>query len=110
LGDLLSRALFNKDPAALDRLRTVSGSRRESVVREAFKDLLKRCGRTHGLLFVPKHAITTPQKSRIHIDGHCSARCVSRSATGKPTTRTGVSEGHSESGRAGAMHDHDKTS
>jgi hypothetical protein len=63
----LSRALFNKDPAALDRLRTVSGSRRESVVREAFKDLLKRCGRTHGLLFVPKHAITTPQKRRIHI-------------------------------------------
>jgi predicted helicase len=39
------------------------------VLREAFKDLLKRWGRTHDLLFVPEHAITTPQKNRIYLDG-----------------------------------------
>lgn len=50
-------------------MRAVSGSRRESVLREAFKDLLKRWGRAHDLLFVPEHAITTPQKNRIYLDG-----------------------------------------
>jgi predicted helicase len=61
--------LINEYRADLDRLRAVSGSRRESVLREAFKDLLKRWGRTHDLLFVPEHAITTPQKNRIYLDG-----------------------------------------
>jgi len=39
------------------------------VLREAFKDLLKRWGRAHDLLFVPEHTITTPQKNRIYLDG-----------------------------------------
>lgn len=39
------------------------------MLREAFKDLLKRWGRAHDLLFVPEHAITTPQKNRIYLDG-----------------------------------------
>ncbi len=65
----MSRQLINEYRADLDRLRAVSGSRRESVLREAFKDLLKRWGRTHDLLFVPEHAITTPQKNRIYLDG-----------------------------------------
>jgi predicted helicase len=61
--------LINEYRAELDRLRAVSGSRRESVLREAFKDLLKRWGRGHDLQFVPEHAITTPQKNRIYLDG-----------------------------------------
>ena len=65
----MSRQLVNEYRADLDRLRAVSGSRRESVLREAFKDLLKRWGRAHDLLFVPEHAITTPQKNRIYLDG-----------------------------------------
>jgi len=68
-GDRLSRQLINEYRGDLDRLRAVSGSRRESVLREAFKDLLKRWGRAHDLLFVPEHAITTPQKNRIYLDG-----------------------------------------
>lgn len=39
------------------------------MLREAFKDLLKRWGRAHDLLFVPEHTITTPQKNRIYLDG-----------------------------------------
>lgn len=65
----MSRQLINEYRADLDRLRAISGSRRESVLREAFKDLLKRWGRAHDLQFVPEHAITTPQKNRIYLDG-----------------------------------------
>lgn len=65
----MSRQLINEYRADLDRLRAISGSRRESVLREAFKDLLKRWGRSHELLFVPEHAITTSQKNRIYLDG-----------------------------------------
>jgi hypothetical protein len=43
---LLSQQLINEYRAKLDRLRAVSGSRRETVVREPFKDLLKSRG--HG--------------------------------------------------------------
>lgn len=65
----MSRQLINEYRADLDRLRAVSGSRRESVLREAFKDLLKRWGRAQDLLFVSEHTITTPQKNRIYLDG-----------------------------------------
>ena len=67
--NLLSRALINEYRGDLDRLRAVSGSRRESVLREAFKDLLKRWGRAHDLQFISEHDIVTPQKSRIYLDG-----------------------------------------
>ena len=65
----MSRQLIDEYRADLDRLRAVSGSRRESVLREAFKDLLKRWGRTHDLQFIPEHDIVTPQKNRIYLDG-----------------------------------------
>ena len=65
----MSRQIINEYRADLDRLRAVSGSRRESVLREAFKDLLKRWGRTHNLQFVPEHDIVTNQKNRIYLDG-----------------------------------------
>jgi hypothetical protein len=65
----MSRQIINEYRAELDRLRAVSGSRRESVLREAFKDLLKRWGRSHDLYFVPEHDIVTPQKNRIYLDG-----------------------------------------
>lgn len=65
----MSKQLINEYRADLDRLRAVSGSRRESVLREAFKDLLKRWGKSQDLQFVPEHDILTPQKTRIYVDG-----------------------------------------
>jgi predicted helicase len=65
----LSRQLINEYRAELDRLRAVSGSRRESVLREAFKDLLKRWGRAHELQFVAEHDILTKRMTRIYVDG-----------------------------------------
>ena len=38
----MSRQIINEYRAELDRQRAVSGSRREGVLSEAFKDLLKR--------------------------------------------------------------------
>ena len=65
----MSRQLINEYRADLDRLRAVSGSRRESVLREAFKDLNKRWGKSNDLQFIPEHDIVTPQKNRIYLDG-----------------------------------------
>ena len=53
----------------LQDLRKVSGTHRESVVREAFKDLLKGWARQHDLVFVPEYEITTPAKDRRYVDG-----------------------------------------
>lgn len=65
----MSRQLINEYRSELDRLKAVSGSRRESVLREAFKDLLKRWGKSQDLTFIPEHDIVTPQKNRIYLDG-----------------------------------------
>jgi predicted helicase len=65
----LSRQLINEYRAELDRLRAHSGSQRESVLREAFKDLLKRWGRSHDLQFVAEHDILTKAMTRIYVDG-----------------------------------------
>lgn len=65
----MSRQIIHEYRADLDRLRAVSGSRRESVLREAFKDLLKRWGRSQDLQFIPEHDILTAQKTRIYVDG-----------------------------------------
>ena len=65
----MSRRLINEYRAELDRLRAVSGSRREGVLSEAFKDLLKRWGRSNDLTFTPQHEIITPRGTRIYPDG-----------------------------------------
>ncbi|MBF0372011.1 MAG: N-6 DNA methylase [Alphaproteobacteria bacterium] len=65
----MSQLLINQYLADLHRLRQVSGANRESVVREAFKDLLKAWGRSRDLQFIPEHEYITPTKDRRYIDG-----------------------------------------
>lgn len=65
----MSRVLIQQYLAELAKLRQVSGSQRESVVREAFKDLLKGWGRAHDLTFVPEYEIESPAKERRYVDG-----------------------------------------
>lgn len=65
----MSRLLIQNYLAELSRLRQVSGTHRESVVREAFKDLLKGCARSHDLTFVPEYEIESPSKERRYVDG-----------------------------------------
>ena len=65
----MSLQLINDDLAELDRLKKISRSRRETIVREAFKDLLKAWGRQQGLVFVAECPVTTPMKTQIVTDG-----------------------------------------
>ena len=65
----MSQTLIGNYLSELARLRQVSGSRRESVLREAFKDLLKAWGRQHELVFVPEYELDTATKERRHVDG-----------------------------------------
>jgi hypothetical protein len=65
----MSQLLINQYLGELDRIRRASGSRRESVLREAFKDLLKGWGRQHDLVFVPEYELDTATKDRRYVDG-----------------------------------------
>ena len=51
----MSQLAITKYLNELSDLKKVSGSKRESVVREAFKDLLKAGGRAHNLVFIPEY-------------------------------------------------------
>jgi predicted helicase len=63
----LSKLLIQKYLNDLSDLKKVSGTRRESVVREAFKTLLKDWGKSKGLLFIPEDRLATDE--RRYVDG-----------------------------------------
>jgi predicted helicase len=65
----MSQVLIQQYLNQLQDLRKVSGTHRESVVREAFKDLLKGWARSRDLIFVPEYEIATPAKDRRYVDG-----------------------------------------
>ncbi len=65
----MSQLLIQQYLNQLATLKRVSGSSRESVVREAFKDLLKGWARQFDLTFVPEHEISAPTKERRYVDG-----------------------------------------
>jgi len=65
----MSQLLVHKYLNDLSDLRRVSGTRRESVVREAFKTLLKEWGKGEGLLFIPEYEHTTAMDERRYVDG-----------------------------------------
>ena len=50
----MSQILVNEYLKQLDIIRKVSGSARETIVREAFKDLLKSWGKQQELIFIAK--------------------------------------------------------
>ena len=65
----MSQILIQQYLNQLASLRKVSGTSRESVVREAFKDLLKGWARSYDLVFVPEYEIETKAKDRRYVDG-----------------------------------------
>jgi predicted helicase len=65
----MSQALINEYLAELDRLKKTSGSSRETIVREAFKDLLKAWGKAQDLVFLAEYPLKTATKSNISVDG-----------------------------------------
>lgn len=65
----MSQILIQKYLNELSDLRRVSGEVRETVVREAFKTLLKDWGRSKDLIFVPEYKFETSAKDRRFADG-----------------------------------------
>src|ERR1700675_4243255 len=65
----MSQILIQQYLNELSDLRRVSGTARESVVREAFKTLLKDWGRSRDLIFVAEYEHQTLTKDRRYIDG-----------------------------------------
>lgn len=65
----MSQVLIQQYLNQLQDLRKVSDTHRESVVREAFKDLLKGWARSHDLVFIPEYEIETRARDRRYVDG-----------------------------------------
>lgn len=65
----MSQVLINQYLAQLDLLKKVGGTHRESVVREAFKDLLKGWGKQHDLVFIPEYKLDSATKDTRFVDG-----------------------------------------
>ncbi|WP_144730477.1 type ISP restriction/modification enzyme [Extensimonas perlucida] len=65
----MSQLLIHDYLAQLDLIKKVSGSQRETIVREAFKDLLKNWGRQLGLVFLAEYPLKTATKAHISVDG-----------------------------------------
>ena len=65
----MSQVLINAYLAQLDVLKKIGGTQRESVVREAFKDLLKGWGRQHNLVFIPEYKLESATKDTPFVDG-----------------------------------------
>ena len=65
----MSQLLINDYLKQLDLIKKISGSSRETIVREAFKDLLKARGKQQGLVFLAEYPLKTATKSNIAVDG-----------------------------------------
>ena len=65
----MSRLFINDYLKQLDLIKKVSGSSRETIVREAFKDLLKAWGKQQDLVFIAEFPLKTATKTNIAVDG-----------------------------------------
>lgn len=65
----MSQILINAYLAELDRIKRISGTLSEQVIREAFKDMLKAWSRQQGLVFLAEHGMSSTQKTSIRPDG-----------------------------------------
>jgi hypothetical protein len=65
----MSQVLIHKYLTELARLKRVGGTGTESVVREAFKDLLKSWGRSLDLTFISEYSLSNRAGDRRAVDG-----------------------------------------
>ena len=65
----MSQLLIHQYLAELSRLKQVSGGQRETIIREAFKDLLKAWGKAQDLIFLAEYPLKTAAKNNIVLDG-----------------------------------------
>ncbi len=60
----MSQVLIHRYLDDLADLKRLSGTDRETVVREAFKTLLKGWARPHELKFIPEYPLTTANNDK----------------------------------------------
>ena len=65
----MSKVLIQNYLNDLARLKQVGGTHRESVVSEAFKDLLKGYARSHELVFIPQYQFKSTANDLRTVDG-----------------------------------------
>jgi predicted helicase len=65
----MSQLLIQQYLNELSDLRRASGSGRESIVSEAFKDLLKGYAKSHDLIFLPQYDLPKQDGNRRTVDG-----------------------------------------
>lgn len=65
----MSQQLIQQYLNELSDLRRASGSNRESIVSEAFKDLLKGYAKSHDLIFIPQYELPRQDGNRRIVDG-----------------------------------------
>ncbi len=65
----MSRQFIAEYLAELHRLLRASGTHRETTIREAFKDLLKRYARQRDLVFLAEYQMKTDRNKTISVDG-----------------------------------------
>src|SRR4051794_756844 len=65
----MSQLLIQQYLNELSDLRRASGTTREGVVSEAFKDLLKGYAKSHDLIFLPQYELPRQDGNRRIIDG-----------------------------------------
>ena len=65
----MSQLLIQQYLNGLSDLKKVGGTTKESVVSEAFKDLLKGWGKKYDLVFIPQFEFKTSAKDRRVVDG-----------------------------------------
>jgi len=65
----MSQLLINENLKQLDLIKKPSGSSRETILRGAFKDLLKAWGRQVNLVFLSEYPLKTATKANIAVDG-----------------------------------------
>ena len=65
----MSRTLINNYLKDLDIIKTASGTVREGVVSEAFKDLLKAYARAQNLIFLNQYELPRQDGARRSVDG-----------------------------------------
>ena len=85
----MSQLLVQQYLNDLSDLRRASGTTRESVVSEAFKDLLQGYGRSNDLNFIPQYEL--PKQNRAGLMARSFTIFAFLSAIGKPRTRKTIS-------------------
>ena len=85
----MSKLLISHYLNDLARLKQVGGTHRESVVSEAFKDLLKGYARSHDLVFIPQYQFKTPANDLRTSTARCCMRAVLASGACHPRARGG---------------------